>query len=263
MLRLRERGVRCVYEIDDDLWQLPEWNAARAEFTPEILARMTEIIRACDAVTVSTDTLKERVEAETGAVAYVVPNAIPLDLMPEAALRTRAGVRVGWFGSNTHKGDLAIIEPILKQLLAERPEVTVVFMGGTPSGLWPTGRVELHGGVAPAAYYKALRGLELDVLVAPLADNPFNRAKSAVKILEGSALGLAVVASEVGPYRGIEHGVTGLKVHGNDPDAWFGLLREVVDSKGLRAGLGRAARAWVEAGHSMDHTGPKWRIALS
>lgn len=260
---LKSRGVRCIYEIDDDLWSLPEWNEARSQFGPDVLGRMGEIIRACDGVTVSTEQLGRRVVELGAGRVYVVPNGVPLDLVPPVGPRTRPGVRVGWFGSRTHEGDLALVVSVLKRLLEARPDVTLVFLGDTPKALWPAGRVEAYNGVAPTAYYTALRHLELDVLVAPLAYNDFNRATGATKILEGGALGLAIVASDVGPYKALRHGVTGMLATGNDQDAWFCHLMDVVGSEGLRQALGGAARAWVEQEHSMASTGPLWREALA
>src|SRR6202040_2211951 len=39
-----------------------------------------------------------------------------------------------------------------------------------------------------------------DILLAPLEENPFNRCKSSIKMLEGAAIGAPVLVSPVKPY---------------------------------------------------------------
>ena len=259
---LIDRGVRVVYEIDDDLWRLPEWNPARAEYTKDVLVRIENLMRQCTAVTVSTQAMADRVvDLGCGAV-YVVPNGIPLDLIPPRAVRTRQGVRVGWWGTRTHQGDLSLIGGALQRLLRDRPDVTLVTMGDGLPGVWPAARFERYPAVHPVAFYGALVGLELDVVVAPLVDNEFNRAKSPVKALEAGAIKVALAASRVGPYREhLEHGVTALLA--NNQAEWEANLFALVDTPTLRTTLAATARQRIEATWSMDQTGPQWKTALA
>ena len=259
---LRDRGVRVVYEIDDDLWRLPSWNPARAQYTPEVLGHIENVMRQCNAVTVSTESLGARVEGLGCDDVFVIPNGVPLDLVPPRAMRTRPGVRVGWFGTRTHQGDLALVIPALQRLVKEWAHVTLVLMGDTLPGLWPVGRVETYQGVHPTGYYGALQKLELDIVLAPLVDNDFNRAKSPVKALEAGAIGAAIAASNVGPYRQhLEHGHTALLA--NTGEDWESNLFTMVDDIALRESLATAARQWVEQKGSMESTGPIWRAVLA
>jgi len=260
--KMRSMGIRCVYEIDDDVWSMPSWNLLRNGFDQDCTNRMEGIMRSCDAVTVTTSRLASMCARRAGNQVFIVPNAIPLDLVPAEQERTKPGVRVGWWGSDTHSRDLERALPGLRRVLRERPNVTLVFMGAMPAEFEASPRVEYHEWVDPDVYYEALRRLEIDVLVAPLEEHRFNYAKSNVKILEGAALGVAIVASDVGPYQEIRNGETGFTVKANRPDLWASLLMDVTGDEGLRKKLGAAARAWVEAEYTMDQTGPKWAEAL-
>ena len=62
-------------------------------------------------------------------------------------------------------------------------------------------------------YPARLARMNLDIAVAPLVDHPFNRAKSALKLLEYGALALPVVATDIEPYRGAP-----VSLVGDDPD---------------------------------------------
>ena len=52
-----------------------------------------------------------------------------------------------------------------------------------------------------------LRKLNVDISLAPLENNRFNQSKSNIKALEGTAIGVPMICSNVGPYKGIP-GVT-------------------------------------------------------
>jgi glycosyltransferase involved in cell wall biosynthesis len=263
ILLLRAQGVRTIYELDDDIWSLPSWNPWRLSCSDEIKRAMEAIMCACDVATVTTERLAKLVGQKTRKPVYVVPNAIPLDLVPPPGERTLPGVRVGWWGSNTHQGDLVHVLPAMRKLLRDRTDVTLVFMGAPlPQGMSAGPRIEWHKGVSMREFYGALRELQLDVMVAPLEDHHFNWAKSNVKVLEAGAMGCAIVASDVGPYRCIRDGETGFKVKANAPSRWVSLLMEVVDDERLRARVGAGARAWVEKECSMDVTGPLWAEAV-
>lgn len=72
VLGLKRRGVRCVYDLDDS------WGTQG----PEVLARMVDIIRVCDGVTVSTEALRERIAAEAVVRVHVIPNGLPDETGP-------------------------------------------------------------------------------------------------------------------------------------------------------------------------------------
>jgi len=225
---------------------------------------MLDLARSCDAVTTTTRALADRLEGMgVGCPVHLVQNGIPLDLVPpHSPGRPRRGFRVGWWGSTNHEGDLAVAAPGLKAFLAKCPSATLVFMGSCPAGFRPNLRVEVHRGVPPQEFYSALRRLDLDALAAPLDDCEFNRSKSNVKLLEAGALGLPVVASDVGPYRTLPP-AAGILVAGGGAGDWSGALGALAGSSELRGRMGAAGRAWVEGAHTMDHSGPLWVKALS
>src|SRR5262249_49077985 len=81
-----------------------------------------------------------------------------------------------------------------------------------------------------------------DIGLAPLVDNEFNRAKSPIKYLDYAALGMAVVCSDLEPYREIvcheENGLVVPMIAG----AWYQALRRLMIDPVLRCNLQVAAR---------------------
>jgi len=267
---LQGMGARVVIEIDDAVWDLDRrHNHAARYWTREACALLALAIRRADAVTVSTEPLALTVGKWNRHV-HVIPNAIDTaDFAPRTA--EDGLLRVGWLGTATHMADLRIALPALQDV-ATIPGVRLVFAGfdpfhpggdpyrselrALPSGLlyeyigWATDMRQHYRNVA-----------RLDVAIAPLVETAFNRAKSSVKFLEYSALGIPCVASRVRPYEDVvTHGVNGfLARHTADFRRYLRLL--VTDAR-ARAEIGQAARATVHAGHTIAHRAQQWRQVL-
>ena len=78
-----------------------------------------------------------------------------------------------------------------------------VFVGGIPKpleDLATDGKIEVHRGSDLLNYPRELSQKNLDVVVAPLIDNIFNRCKSNIKFLEMSALGIPCICQDLIPY---------------------------------------------------------------
>jgi glycosyltransferase involved in cell wall biosynthesis len=95
--------------------------------------------------------------------------------------------------------------------------------------------------------YMALLG-RCEIAFMPLADTPFNRAKSDLKFIEAGACRVAALASRVVYADSIEEGRTGL-LFGSADELRERLLRLVAMPE-LARGLGNAARSYV-AGERM------------
>ena len=81
-----------------------------------------------------------------------------------------------------------------------------------------------------------------DVGLVPVTDLPWNRWKSFFKILQCMAVGLPVVAQNMGSNAEvIEDGVNGYVV--DSQEEWYDRLALLVDDAGLRRRMGAAARA--------------------
>nr|HMN63321.1 glycosyltransferase [Anaerolinea sp.] len=92
-----------------------------------------------------------------------------------------------------------------------------------------------------------------DIFIAPLSQNEFNRAKSPLKYLEYSSLGVSGVYSKIDPYEGvIQDGKNGLLAAA--PQDWFEKIEALVLSPTLRLDLANAAqqavaRDWLLSNH--------------
>jgi len=149
---------------------------------------------------------------------------------------------IGWAGSPSHYPDLAMIEPVLLQLLDAYPNLEVAVAGADPKWFRQHERMLFLDYVEIAEYSDLLAGF--DIGVAPLEDTRFNAGKSDLKVLEYSMIGLPVVASKVPSYVGtIRNGETGFLA--KNPKDWLRHLRSLIEEAELRTRLGASARAWA------------------
>jgi glycosyltransferase involved in cell wall biosynthesis len=99
-----------------------------------------------------------------------------------------------------------------------------------------------------------------DVAIAPAGATNFHRAKSDLRWLEASALGVPLVADPV-VYDEIEDGVTGF--HAPGPGEVERILLRLVDSEEERLRVGEAARAHLLEHRTMRAMAPQWARALA
>jgi glycosyltransferase involved in cell wall biosynthesis len=103
--RLKLSGKKLIYEVDDDLDNLPVSNSATAVMTPEVRAFVAWLRAEADAIFVTTESLKRIVGYPEKT--YVLPNAIDASAIEHPA-RTEdrdSFVHVVWAGGATHDVD--------------------------------------------------------------------------------------------------------------------------------------------------------------
>lgn len=232
---VKQVGGRLVYDMDDDLLNIPRSHANAAELRPK--ARVVQrMVQQADHVWVSTPALAASIKAHRPN-AIVVPNGLDerlwCDGMPRGRLRL-GPIRILCMGTATHDEDFAIIAPALERLKQDFGHHVVIDMigvttrGGVPDGInrlpvSPNGNRSYPGFVNWITQLPAW-----DIGLAPLADTPFNRCKSSLKTLDYAALGLAVLASDIPVYRGsLADGPGGMLV-ANEPGAWYAALSRLV-----------------------------------
>lgn len=257
---LRERGGVSVYEVDDDLFSIaPRSNPLGLPFQhPQVRTAMKIAIRAATVCTVSTEPLAEVLRKVRGpemdpATVVVLPNCITAATLDVQRTRPVGWTTMyGWQGSTTHERDWLEAREAVATVMAEDRGTRLRFVGthyldGLPSAYGrPVGRIDFQPWTTDLAeHYR--RVADFDVTLAPLERTPFNRSKSALRVIESLALGVPVVVSDVPAYRGwVEDGVTGF--YARSTPQWVAAMRKLQDAD-LRAEMGRAGRkaaaAWT------------------
>lgn len=262
---LRAKGVAVVVDIDDDLSCIHPTNPAYAGYHPknewEISPRTGEFNRctwqhlasACrDAtlVTASTPALLERYAAHgRGQLIY---NYLPSGYF---GVDHQDSDRIGWpaylLSHPDDPGELGgslarlCADPGAFQVLGDPTGCGVAFgLARDPSGHDP---VDIHGWPAAVA--------GLGIGIAPLADTKFNRAKSWLKPLELSALGVPWVGSPRVEYERLHR--RGAGVLADTPRRWYRELKRLQDNPSLRAERAEAGRD-VAGGLRLEPNAWRW-----
>jgi glycosyltransferase involved in cell wall biosynthesis len=243
-------GLPVVYDLDDNFLAVPGDHPMRERLAP-VTPYVRELLARANLVTVSSPELA-RAFAGIARKTAVLPNFLEERLWSPVPHRAGGPVRIVFAGTPSHASDLELVAPALARVKERFGDgVDLVFVGcPPPEGLKGLAARSLPFGEDYGDYARVLAGLAPDIALAPLADNPFNRCKSAVKWLEYSALGAAGVFADLPPYAPVRHGETGLKVAGGARD-WELALERLISDEPLRRAVGARARAEVLA---------RWRL---
>jgi len=232
--------------------------------------RLHQTARSMHGVTVASEELAKYFrEVHKCEEVYFFPNTVVPEDYPQPRLQPHKKVRILWQGGMSHMIDWYPLRDALKTVAQRNPDVTFVIWGTVfpwVHSVIPAEQLELHQWV-PYDAYKPLRSIiDVDINLCPLADNIFNRCKSAIKWYESTLTPSfeATLASDVAPYHGeIEDGVTGLLY--STPDEFVEKLEILIQNAELRRDLNKAAKTWVMENRHYSVTVPKlleWYMML-
>jgi len=265
-MRKTNPAVKMCWEADDSLIfgktpngktlnvGPPTWNPAYATYkkrsVQDNIRRFLEVVDACF---VATEPLKELYSNFCEKV-YVLPNSLDFNVFGPGPDNSRLPV-VCWVGSNTHKNDIALLKPALTRLAKDDDVYIKLFSADLKSP--NTYTVPF---VTISDYYKMLAQLEGVISVAPLAAVPFNKYKSNLRWLESSWQGMAVIASNFGPYQCIEHEKTGILV--DHPNEWYDWIRYLLENEEFRLELVKNAQSEIREKYDISKNYILWKNAI-
>ncbi|ACS85354.1 glycosyltransferase [Musicola paradisiaca] len=249
-------GTFKVYEVDDYMPNVPLKSIHRKDVPKDILKAMRKSLGFMDRFVVSTQPLAEAF-AGMHADIRVVENKLPVEWWGNLTSLRRQGKkpRVGWGGGSSHTGDLELIVDIVRDLA---DEVEWVFFGMCPEKLRPYIH-EFYKGVPIDSYPEKLASMNLDLALAPLEDNLFNRCKSNLRLLEYGACGYPVICSDIEPYR-CDLPVTRVR---NRYKEWMDAIREYLSDLNETAKTGdmlkqAVSRDWMLDGDNLHIWREAW-----
>jgi hypothetical protein len=251
---LRAKGIAVVVDVDDDLSAIHPRNPAYLSMHPNMMkntARRTgeiphswqNLVDACsDAtmVTCSTPALLD-VYARHGR-GRVLRNCVPERYLE---VEHRDSDTIGWPAALvSHPDDPTVVGGAVARIVGEGASFRTV----GPS----TGTGAAFGLLAdpPGEEVKDLNDwpravAELGIGIAPLADTRFNRAKSALKPLEMSAVGVPWVGSPRAEYEHLHR--RGCGVLADNPRRWYKELKRLRNDEKARTDLSAQGREAVRA----------------
>lgn len=254
----KRRGGKWVWVLDDDYETVPEWNHCKqTEAELDVIALCKD---AADVIWVSTPALVKAVGRPEKTICS--PNLMPVS---HYGIDTPAPVdggplRILWSGSRTHTGDLYLIEDLVDEILKKwgPQKVEFIFFGSAPDRAvkrWLHQGLHVEKGVPMSLYTPTVKAIRPHIVLAPLQDCPFNEAKSNIRTIEAGCVAAPVVASPVGEYKSVRHGVDGF--HASSTEEWVYYVDKLLGDRELREQMGAAGRKRVA--EDFDWANPKCR----
>lgn len=203
-----------VYEIDDLLFDIPEWNFAH-DYYKDKKNYIINMMAKSQGMIVSTPKLKQVYGKYNGNI-KVIPNHLPKfiwgDIFEAHEYKNEnEKIRILWAGSQNHfalkntnrnGGDFG--PELINFIKKTTDKYQWVLMGGYPLEIEDeikSGKIEFHNWMSTFEYPQFVKSLEPDICIAPLQKSLFNDCKSNIKSLEFAALGAPGVYSNVIPYK--------------------------------------------------------------
>jgi glycosyltransferase involved in cell wall biosynthesis len=261
----RKHGVKLVLDLDDSLWDIRGDNPAHNVYKKgsQAINDFTSICNEVDYMTCTSNYLKNVIINKTYKRAEqikVFPNYIDLTLYKHRSpFKDTGKITLLHYGSTTHFEDLSSEEFIVgvNKIMKEYPNVSIKFVGAFLPKL-----KELWGRRYEVAYgdsdiYKWIDGHfpkymdETDILVVPLEDNVYTKAKSAIKWLEASSAKIPGVYQAIRQYQDVINGKNGLLAKSSGD--WYTQIKKLIDDATLRQEMGENAFQSVKEAYQIQN----------
>lgn len=274
-LRLcREYGIKIIYDLDDNIWDMPKFNPAYNIFRrQEVRDGMINCAMWADVITVSTRQLQNVVQDEWSWLRNVASKkpipVVHIDNVVDPVLFGRAPVtrddsfvKIGWAGSNTHGGDIELVWSMLPSLLEKYENVLLEFVGhAAPASIRNHPRVKEREWVHISEFTKRFATWDWDIVLAPLHQHKFNRSKSSIKMQEAAAIHKPCLAENIAPYKYFASFTPELNWLLCDDYDWEKKLNELICNAPLRRELGEAMHENLIRHFHIDSRVSQWEEA--
>lgn len=241
----QERGLKIVVDVDDHL-EIDNSNPNKIMHDRyDALETVKATLGIADMVTTTTPYLKRYLDKFNDNV-VVLPNYMDMEYWDGPVLpNSSKEIRIGYLGSMTHYDDIMLIRQSLIDILYEHKNVKLILVGDMRyRELFEGYNVEVQLGVPFENYAKKLRGLRLDIGIAPLQEKRFNNYKSPIKAMEYGICGIPVVASRTRFYQDfIDEKKNGYLAYRYID--WWGPLEALITNEKRRKRMGKALREKV------------------
>ena len=285
--KMQQQGIRCLVDVDDNYldryetqkragWVFKENDPA----SDHSVETHRAIVEQADGVIVTTDHLASRYRKVNPNV-YVCPNQIDPADWPALEKPDDGVVRVGWFASQSHRNDAALITTTLKWL-KEQSNVEIVLMGvgahqvhtQTPEGEvvdvetkhWfpfltkPGGAVYRYISVSTdmAVYWKLM--MDVDIGLNPVTPDVWSSFRSDLKGLGYAMAGACPILPDVPAYKEWQSGKGCLKA--GKPSEYLRRVKNLVRDPAKARELAAEAREYVLAERTVEKNAHRWLEAI-
>ncbi len=295
----KNNNIPIIFDIDDDLLNIDSTHIDY-EVYDKIQPILKYILLNSNIITVPNITLKDQIlKFNKNITVKIIPNTLiklwefSNDKLITKNLRLNDTIKIGYFGGNSHKDDLKIIEKPINNVINHFTDKHITFelVGITnDDSEWIT-KINIPNNyntnpttinIIKNITSKILQKLNLydqrlpfcsfvnwikneidwDIAVAPLEDTNINLSKSNLKYLEYTALNIPGVYSDIGPYKEIGEKNTGIVVN-NTNEEWTNALISLIEDYELYATILKNAHEDVGKNYMVKNASSIWKEVLN
>ena|GEM_PF-1663080 len=239
----KQQGMTLIYDNDDDMRAVPSNNQAARDYKgfsgDRALRQIKRLVQMADLSIATTPQIADRFREYGAEHVQVIENYSPDAALEASAPANGATVVAGWMAGNEHHVDIERM-PLREQferLLDAYPQLVIETVGCSMGMRHERYRLDPH-----VDFFDLPRKLaQWDIGLAPIADIPFNHARSNIKVKEYAILGRPWLASPVGPYASLGEREGGRLVREHE---WVDAIGRLVEKPRERRKLAKRARKW-------------------
>jgi glycosyltransferase involved in cell wall biosynthesis len=239
----KQHGMTIIYDNDDDMRAVPRNNAAAKDYGGfagnRALRQIRRLLQMADLAIASSQPIADRFREYGAENVRVIENYVPDEAVGVSAPPNGSQVVAGWLAGSEHHIDMERmpLRDVFERLLDAYPQLVIETVGVSMGMKHERYRNDPH-----VDFFKLPPKLaQFDIGLAPIADIPFNHARSSIKVKEYAAVGRPWLASPVGPYAPLGEREGGRLV---PEDAWFEAIARLVEKPRERRKLAKRARKW-------------------
>jgi glycosyltransferase involved in cell wall biosynthesis len=261
ILDWQAEGKKVIYEIDDfihGVWKVDGHTFQQNYSKKNVKKYYDPLIKVADAIICSTDFLAKQYR-KFNKNQFVCKVCIDTDRY-DVEWPEREGVVIGWSGGTGHHKAVGPWLEEVSKILGTFDYASFVSIGTR----YAEPLAQRHPGQALSVPWTTLENYpyaltNIDIMIAPAHDNNYFLAKSDLRWLEASAVG---IASVVDPrvYLDVEDGTTGLVA--STPTEAGDCIMELVDQPAQIKELGQAAKTEVQKTRDIEKGKEQWNQAL-
>jgi len=255
----QQNGIPVIYHIDDDLLELPMSlgkEICQRHGADDVVETRKYLLKNSDLIYASTQYLADLLQSrfpEQKIMYGIYAPYMGADITHIDCRKKNKVTVIGYMGSKGHQQDLELVVPALDDLLEENIDLEFEVFGTIkiPERLLRFGKRVRSYPVKKSYidFLSTLAGLEWDIGLAPLVNNPFNLCKAPTKYIEYTACAIPVIASNVPVYSKIIPEGGGFLT---TDDNWRRSILQLLSNQSLRKDTVKTAQGYCSEVFSMQ-----------
>ena len=266
---IKKRGIKVIYDLDDDLLSVTNVHADQ-QLIKERASLVLSMLSHCDLAVFSTSYLQEKYRPLCRN-SIVIPNRLGKQIWKKdnslPYSEQNKTFRILYMGTATHDIEVDFLNLIASRIKkAYGSRVSFVMVGGTNSETksagWDRKFPPLNCTTNYPAFASWLLSQSWDLALAPLIYTEFNRGKSAIKLMDYSALGVPIVASSHSEYEKEFAASPGVSLLPNDVGSWVQKITFLIENEKERIIQGGQNRQNFDEKFTLEKAEINWEKGL-